>query len=49
MEHIKAFFADERERTSTAVGVSERRSDAHGHVTGTTQFYADRNFPGCST
>ena len=28
------------------VGVDRPRSDAQGHVTGRTQFYADRNFPG---
>jgi CO/xanthine dehydrogenase Mo-binding subunit len=46
MEHIKAFFADERAEGFHSIGVSERRSDALGHVTGTTQFYADRTIPG---
>ena len=42
-----SFFADEREaETSTTVGDERPRSDVHGHVTGRTQFYADRHFPG---
>jgi CO/xanthine dehydrogenase Mo-binding subunit len=48
MEHVKEFFADERAEGYGTVGVSERRSDALGHVTGRTQFYADRQVPGMS-
>ena len=44
---VKAFFADERAEGFTTSASSERASDALGHVTGRTQFYADRNFPGC--
>ena len=46
MEHVKAFFADERAEGFHSVGVSERRADALGHVTGSTRFYADRNLAG---
>ncbi len=46
MEHVKQFFADERAEGFKAVGVSGPRSDIHGHVTGRTQYYADRTFPG---
>ena len=42
MEHLKQFFADERPDRFNTIGVSETRSDANGHVTGRTQFYADR-------
>jgi CO/xanthine dehydrogenase Mo-binding subunit len=46
MEHVKQFFADERPEGFNTIGTSEVRSDARGHVTGKTQFYADRSFPG---
>ena len=49
MEHVKDFFADERAEGDKAVGVSIQRSDALGHVTGRTQFYADRHIPGLLT
>ena len=46
MEHVRDFFADERDDGLHTIGVSEKRSDALGHVTGKTQFYADRTIPG---
>ena len=46
MEHVRGFFAAERKDDGKAVGTSLARSDALGHVTGRTQFYADRQFPG---
>jgi CO/xanthine dehydrogenase Mo-binding subunit len=46
MEHVREFFAAERGEDGKAVGTSLLRSDALGHVTGQTQFYADRQFPG---
>jgi CO/xanthine dehydrogenase Mo-binding subunit len=46
MEHIKQFFADERPDDFKTIGVSEQRVDATGHVTGRTQFYADRQING---
>src|SRR5262245_35238625 len=46
MEHVREFFAAERKEDGKAVGTSLARSDALGHVTGRTQFYADRQFPG---
>ena len=46
METSRAFFAAERGDEVKAVGTSLTRSDALGHVTGQTQFYADRSFPG---
>jgi CO/xanthine dehydrogenase Mo-binding subunit len=46
MEHVKAFFADERKDGFNTIGVSEIRSDANGHVLGRTQFYADRGITG---
>ena len=45
MEHVKEFFA-ERAEGHQAVGVSGKRTDIDGHVTGRTQYYADRTFPG---
>jgi CO/xanthine dehydrogenase Mo-binding subunit len=42
VRHIKEFFAAERAEGLHAVGTSEVRSDISGHVTGKTQFYADR-------
>ena len=46
MEHVKEFFANERKEGFNTIGVSEIRSDASGHVTGRTQFYADRGIAG---
>jgi CO/xanthine dehydrogenase Mo-binding subunit len=46
MEHVKHFFAAERTEDHKAVGVSGQRTDIQGHVTGRTQYYADRTFPG---
>jgi CO/xanthine dehydrogenase Mo-binding subunit len=43
MEHVRGFFAGERADDLKAVGSSQQRSDIAGHVTGRTQFYADRN------
>ncbi len=43
MEHVRGFFAGERADDLKAVGSSQHRSDIAGHVTGKTQFYADRN------
>lgn len=44
VKHIKEFFADERPEGFKTIGVSEGRSDIQGHVTGRTQYYADRSF-----
>ena len=46
MRRATEFFADERAEGLHTVGVSEHRTDVMGHVTGRTQFYADRAFPG---
>ena len=46
MEHVKELFANERSEGHKAVGVSGKRTDIDGHVTGRTQYYADRTFPG---
>ncbi len=46
MEHVKEFFAGERDEGHQAVSVSSKRTDIDGHVTGRTQFYADRAFAG---
>ncbi len=46
MERVRKIFADERTEEGTAVGANLTRSDALGHVTGRTQYYADRHFPG---
>jgi CO/xanthine dehydrogenase Mo-binding subunit len=46
MEHIKQFFADERSEGFNNIGVSTPRVDVMGHVTGRTQFYADRQING---
>src|SRR5258708_5162971 len=43
MEHVRGFFAAERADDLKAVGSNQQRSDIAGHVTGKTQFYADRN------
>ena len=45
MEFRKGYFADERKDGCTRSG-SRGRSDAFGHVTGGTGFFADRNIPG---
>jgi CO/xanthine dehydrogenase Mo-binding subunit len=45
MEHARNFFQDERPEGFHAIGESARRFDIHGHVTGRTQYYADRSFP----
>ena len=46
MEHARNFFADERKDGFKTIGESEQRVDGRSHVTGKTQFYADRNVPG---
>ena len=46
IEYRKEYFADARADGLTEVGVMRQRSDVLGHVTGKTQYYADRNFPG---
>jgi CO/xanthine dehydrogenase Mo-binding subunit len=46
MEHARNFFRDERTEGFKTIGDSEKRVDGYGHVTGRTQFYADRNIPG---
>ncbi|MEX2318891.1 MAG: molybdopterin cofactor-binding domain-containing protein, partial [Bauldia sp.] len=46
MEHVREFFADERKDGFNTIGVSEQRVDVTGHVTGRTQFYADRHVNG---
>jgi CO/xanthine dehydrogenase Mo-binding subunit len=46
MEHRKDYFRNARPEDLTEVGVTRGRSDILGHVTGKTQYYADRNFPG---
>jgi len=46
MERAHDVFAGERPGGFHAVGVGEKRTDAFGHVTGRTQFYADRTIPG---
>jgi CO/xanthine dehydrogenase Mo-binding subunit len=46
MQHVKQFFSAERDEDHKAVGVSGPRADITGHVTGRTQYYADRSFPG---
>jgi len=43
MEHVRGYFSGERADELRAVGANQPRSDIAGHVTGTTQFYADRN------
>lgn len=42
----KTHFADERGENFKEIGQSRQRSDSFGHVTGATQFYADRNIAG---
>jgi CO/xanthine dehydrogenase Mo-binding subunit len=46
MEHVRDFFANERKDGFNTIGHSERRVDGDGHVTGRTQFYADRQIKG---
>ncbi|WP_442578901.1 xanthine dehydrogenase family protein molybdopterin-binding subunit [Mesorhizobium sp. ASY16-5R] len=46
MELRKNYFADERKDDLHEIGQSRPRSDAPGHVTGKTAYFADRNFPG---
>ena len=46
MEIRKDYFADERPDDFKEIGQSRPRSDAAGHVRGTTPFYADRLVPG---
>ncbi|MEO8669486.1 MAG: molybdopterin cofactor-binding domain-containing protein, partial [Bauldia sp.] len=46
MEHARNFFRDERQEGYKTIGESEQRVDGFGHVTGRTQFYADRQIPG---
>jgi CO/xanthine dehydrogenase Mo-binding subunit len=46
VEIRKQYFADERDDDLKEVGQSRPRSDARGHVTGATSFFADRNFDG---
>jgi CO/xanthine dehydrogenase Mo-binding subunit len=46
MEHARNFFRDAQAEGFHAIGESARRSDIVGHVTGRTQYYADRAFPG---
>ncbi len=46
MELRKSYFADERKEDLHEVGQPRPRSDALGHVTGSTTFFADRNIPG---
>ncbi|MEP9348223.1 xanthine dehydrogenase family protein molybdopterin-binding subunit [Xanthobacter sp. KR7-225] len=46
MELRKAYFADERRDDLKEIGQSRPRSDAFGHVTGRTSFFADRTFAG---
>jgi len=42
----KNYFADERKDDLVEIGQGRPRSDALGHVTGATTFFADRNPPG---
>jgi CO/xanthine dehydrogenase Mo-binding subunit len=46
MELRKSYFADERKDDLKEIGQGRPRSDALGHVTGRTSFFADRTFPG---
>ncbi|AKI01897.1 Molybdopterin-binding domain of aldehyde dehydrogenase/Aldehyde oxidase and xanthine dehydrogenase, a/b hammerhead domain [Hoeflea sp. IMCC20628] len=45
MELRKNYFADERKDDLNEIGHSRPRSDAPGHVTGKTVYFADRTFP----
>jgi CO/xanthine dehydrogenase Mo-binding subunit len=46
MEHARNFFRDEQAQGFHTIGDGAPRSDIVGHVTGRTQYYADRTFPG---
>lgn len=46
MELRKNYFADERDDNLNEIGQPRPRSDAPGHVTGKTTYFADRTFPG---
>lgn len=46
MEVRKSYFADERTDDLKEIGQPRLRVDALGHVTGTTAYFADRDFPG---
>ncbi|WP_368904405.1 xanthine dehydrogenase family protein molybdopterin-binding subunit [Taklimakanibacter lacteus] len=46
IEYRKDYFSDARTDGLTEVGVTRQRSDVLGHVTGKTQYYADRHFAG---
>ena len=46
MELSKGYFADERKDGLHEIGQPRPRSDAFGHVTGGTGYFADRQFPG---
>ncbi|MDX3924217.1 MAG: xanthine dehydrogenase family protein molybdopterin-binding subunit [Shinella sp.] len=46
MELRKEYFADERKDDLKEIGQPRIRSDALGHVTGTTTYFADRTLPG---
>lgn len=46
MELRKTYFADERDDNLNEIGKPRPRSDAPGHVTGKTSYFADRTFPG---
>ncbi len=41
----KNYFADLRDDDLKQIGLGLQRSDAQGHVTGKTTYFADRNFP----
>jgi CO/xanthine dehydrogenase Mo-binding subunit len=46
MELCKNYFADERDDNLNEIGQPRPRSDAPGHVSGRTTYFADRTFPG---
>ncbi len=46
MELSKGYFADERKDDLHEIGQPRPRLDTFGHVTGSTGFFADRQFPG---
>ncbi len=46
MEYRKDYFTGTQTQDLTEVGVTRQRSDVLGHVTGKTQYYADRQFAG---
>lgn len=45
MELRKNYFADERDDDLNEIGQSRPRADAPGHVSGKTNYFADRTFP----